>query len=68
MIAAGTILLPGVEVPNGQLWGGNPGVFMRDLTPEDLISLKEVRCNLLERRREEETEEEKGEEETGEES
>ena len=43
MIAAGTILLPGVEVPAGQLWGGNPGVFMRNLTAEDVVSLEKVR-------------------------
>ena len=42
MIAAGTILLPGTEVPGGQLWGGNPGAYMRDLTPEDLTTLQEV--------------------------
>ena len=49
MIAAGTILLPGVEVPNGQLWGGNPGVYMRDLTAEDIVTLKEVSWKLLRR-------------------
>lgn len=49
MIAAGTILLPGVEVPNGQLWGGNPGVYMRDLTAEDIVTLKEVSWKLLSR-------------------
>ena len=43
MIAAGSILLPGTEVPTGQLWGGNPGAFMRNLTPEDLTTLHQVR-------------------------
>ena len=43
MIAAGSILLPGTEVPTGQLWGGNPGAFMRNLTPDDLTSLHQVR-------------------------
>lgn len=43
MVAAGANLLPGTNVPGGQLWGGNPAVFMRDLTAVDFAALETVR-------------------------
>lgn len=36
MIAAGALVTPGKIVPSGQLWGGSPARFMRDLTPEEI--------------------------------
>ena len=36
MLAAGALLTPGKRVPTGQLWGGSPARYMRDLTEEDL--------------------------------
>lgn len=35
MLAAGAVLTPGKTVPSGQLWGGSPARYMRDLKPEE---------------------------------
>ncbi|NQV58696.1 MAG: gamma carbonic anhydrase family protein [Alphaproteobacteria bacterium] len=35
MLAAGALLTPGKRIPTGQLWGGNPARYMRDLRPEE---------------------------------
>lgn len=35
MLAAGALLTPGKIVPSGQLWGGSPARYMRDLTEEE---------------------------------
>ena len=35
MVAAGALVTPGKVVETGQLWGGNPARYMRDLTPEE---------------------------------
>lgn len=37
MLAAGAMLTPGKTMPSGQLWGGRPAQFMRDL-PEPAIA------------------------------
>lgn len=37
MLAAGAMLTPGKAIPAGQLWGGRPAQFMRDL-PEPAIA------------------------------
>lgn len=36
MLAAGSLLTPRKVVPSGQLWGGAPARYMRDLTQEEL--------------------------------
>jgi carbonic anhydrase/acetyltransferase-like protein (isoleucine patch superfamily) len=36
MVAAGALVTPGKIVPSGQLWGGRPARYMRDLTPEEI--------------------------------
>lgn len=33
MLAAGALLTPGKRIPAGQLWGGRPAAYMRDLLP-----------------------------------
>jgi carbonic anhydrase/acetyltransferase-like protein (isoleucine patch superfamily) len=33
MLAAGAMLTPGKSVPSGQMWGGRPARFMRELDP-----------------------------------
>lgn len=38
MLAAGAMLTPGKRLPSGQLWGGRPARFMRDLTPGEIAS------------------------------
>mmetsp|Transcript_8912 Transcript_8912/g.22405 ORF Transcript_8912/g.22405 Transcript_8912/m.22405 type:complete len:246 (+) Transcript_8912:221-958(+) len=36
MLAPGTLLPVGARVSTGQLWAGNPGKYVRDLTPEEV--------------------------------
>lgn len=40
MVAAGALVTPGKVIPSGQLWGGSPAKYMRDLTKEELEFLK----------------------------
>ncbi len=35
IVAAGAVVLPGVSIPSGQLWGGNPAKFIRDITADE---------------------------------
>lgn len=35
MVAAGALVTRGKRVPMGQLWGGSPAKFMRDMTDEE---------------------------------
>ena len=37
MVAAGALVTPGKRVPSGQLWGGAPARYMRDLTEEEKV-------------------------------
>jgi len=41
MLAAGALLSPGKTVPHRQLWAGRPAKYMRDLTDEALIGMRE---------------------------
>lgn len=36
MLAAGAMLTPGKRIPTGQMWGGRPARYMRDLTPAEM--------------------------------
>ena len=40
MVAAGALVPPKKIVKSGQLWGGNPAKYMRDLNPEEVEFLK----------------------------
>lgn len=40
MVAAGSLVTPNKVVKSGQLWGGRPARYMRDLTPQELEHLK----------------------------
>ena len=42
IIAAGSVILPGTLVPSGQLWAGNPAVYVRDVSEEELASFGKV--------------------------
>lgn len=35
MVAAGAVVAPGTVVRSGEIWGGNPAVFLRKLKPEE---------------------------------
>lgn len=42
MIAAGSVLLPHTIVPSGQLWAGNPAVYIRDVKDEEIMAFEKV--------------------------
>jgi gamma-carbonic anhydrase len=39
MVAAGSLVVPGKAIPGGELWGGRPAKFMRNLTDEEKQNL-----------------------------
>src|SRR5579885_1789489 len=39
MVAGGAVVTPGKVVRSGQLWGGYPARYMRDLTPEERANI-----------------------------
>lgn len=47
MLAAGALLTPRKIVPSGQLWGGNPARYMRDLTDEEKAFLSKSADNYV---------------------
>ncbi len=48
MVAAGALVTPGKRVPKGQLWGGMPARYMRDLRPEEMASFDHVTEHYIE--------------------
>ncbi|CEO97430.1 hypothetical protein PBRA_000774 [Plasmodiophora brassicae] len=40
-VAAGAVVHPGSVVQTGQLWGGNPARYLRDMKPEESAFLEE---------------------------
>ncbi|MFN3474197.1 MAG: gamma carbonic anhydrase family protein [Blastomonas sp.] len=40
MLAAGAMLTPGKSIPGGQLWGGRPAQYMRDLPPPAIADVQ----------------------------
>eukprot|EP00002_Diphylleia_rotans_P005182 TRINITY_DN14301_c0_g1_i1.p1 TRINITY_DN14301_c0_g1~~TRINITY_DN14301_c0_g1_i1.p1 ORF type:complete len:279 (-),score=66.33 TRINITY_DN14301_c0_g1_i1:575-1411(-) len=40
MVAAGSVVARYTRIPSGQLWGGSPARYMRDLTEDELAFLK----------------------------
>lgn len=36
IVAAGAVVEPGTQIPEGQLWGGNPAVFKRNVNEKEL--------------------------------
>lgn len=47
MLAAGAVLTPRKTVPSGQLWGGNPARYMRDMTDEEKAFLPKSADNYV---------------------
>lgn len=47
-VAAHALVPPRKIVKAGQLWGGNPAVFMRDLRPEDIARIPRATANYRE--------------------
>lgn len=52
MLAAGALLTPGKVVPSGQLWGGSPAKYMRDLTEAEKTFLPVSARNYVDLSRE----------------
>ena len=48
MVAAGSLVTPGKEVPTGQLWAGSPARFFRELYEEDHAILVEKARHYVE--------------------
>ena len=48
MVAAGALVTPGKRVLKGQLWGGTPARYMRDLRPEEKASFDHVTEHYIE--------------------
>ena len=42
IVAAGAIVEPGVTVPSGEIWGGNPARKLRDLKPQEKLYLESL--------------------------
>ena len=42
LVAAGSVVAAGTFIPSGQLWAGSPAKYVRDLTEEDIASIKQV--------------------------
>ena len=38
MVAAGSLVTPGKQIPEGVLWGGSPAKYMRDLTEAEITN------------------------------
>lgn len=39
MVAAGSLVTPGKVIPSGELWGGRPAKYMRDMTEKEIAFL-----------------------------
>jgi len=39
-LAAGSLVPPGKRIPSGELWGGRPAKYMRDLTDDDYKTIQ----------------------------
>ncbi len=48
MLAAGALLTPGKVVPSGQIWGGSPARYMRDLSEGEIEFLTVSAKNYVE--------------------
>jgi len=42
IIQAGSVVSSGATVPEGQMWGGTPAKFIRELTDEEKVKIKEL--------------------------
>ena len=48
MVAANAVLRKGTVVPTGQLWGGNPAKFMRQMTADETAYLRKSATSYAE--------------------
>ncbi|CAO2828110.1 unnamed protein product [Amaranthus hypochondriacus] len=45
MVAAGALVRQNTRIPSGQVWGGNPAKFLRNLTEEEIAFISESASN-----------------------
>ncbi|XP_057542380.1 gamma carbonic anhydrase 1, mitochondrial [Amaranthus tricolor] len=45
MVAAGALVRQNTRIPSGQVWGGNPAKFLRNLTEEEMAFISESASN-----------------------
>ncbi len=48
MVAAGAVVPPNTIVPSGQIFAGNPAKYLRDIKPEEMITLAETLTEMRE--------------------
>jgi len=36
---AGTVVPPGRRIPSGEMWGGNPAQYIRDVTKDEIMDI-----------------------------
>ena len=48
MVAAGALVTPGKRIPKGQLWGGRPAKFMRELRDDDYAHMRQSAAYYVE--------------------
>lgn len=48
MVAAGALVTPKTRIPRGQLWGGSPARFMRELKPAELQAFADRAAHYVE--------------------
>lgn len=42
VLAPGSVVPPGRLIPSGQLWAGNPARYVRDITKDEIVEIKEL--------------------------
>ena len=47
MVAAAALIAPGKRVPTGQIWAGNPGKFLRNLSEKEAAFIGQSRENYI---------------------
>ena len=45
IVAAGAVVLPDTLIPSGQLWAGNPAVYIRDVTEDEVENFEKQAKN-----------------------
>ena len=48
MVAAGAVLPPNTVVPTGQIFAGNPAIYLRDIRPEEIVNISSNSTELRE--------------------
>lgn len=47
MVAAGSLVRQNTRIPSGQVWGGNPAKFLRNLTEEEIAFIAQSATNYI---------------------